>query len=102
MHLYLISDNTHTQTGLRLAGVPGTVVHTAAETEEALARAAEDPKVGLVLLTAAAAARCPQTVEQFRLTRTRPLLLEIPDRHGTDSADDALSRYVKNALGITL
>ena len=36
MKMYLISDNIDTYTGMRLAGVEGTVVHERAELKEAL------------------------------------------------------------------
>ena len=40
MKFFLISDNTDTQMGMRIAGVEGVVVHTSDEVNEALDKAA--------------------------------------------------------------
>ena len=50
MKMYLISDNVDTQTGMRLAGVEGVVVHTREELGEALEKALSDKEVGILLL----------------------------------------------------
>lgn len=44
--MYLISDNVDTQTGMRLAGVEGVVVHTREELGEALEKASRTRKWG--------------------------------------------------------
>ena len=51
MKMYLISDNIDTLTGMRLAGVPGVVVHEKNELKEALETAFADPDIGIILLT---------------------------------------------------
>ena len=48
MRFFLISDNTDTQTGMRLAGIEGVVAHTAAEVAEALNAALDQPETGIV------------------------------------------------------
>lgn len=45
MKFFVISDNTDTQTGMRLTGADGVVAHERQEVEEALARAFSDPEV---------------------------------------------------------
>ena len=51
MKMYLISDNTDTYTGMRLAGVEGVVVHEKKELQEALDKVLADKEIGIVLLT---------------------------------------------------
>ncbi len=51
MKMYLISDNIDTLTGMRLAGVEGTVVHERQELKEALDKVLADKTIGIVLLT---------------------------------------------------
>ena len=51
MKMYLISDNTDTYTGMRLAGVEGVVVHERESLYEALNTAMNDKTIGIVLLT---------------------------------------------------
>ena len=49
--MYVISDNIDTQTGMRLAGVEGVVVHEHDETVEALHRAIADGDIAIILIT---------------------------------------------------
>ena len=102
MCFYLISDNTHTQLGLRLAGIDGVVVHTADEAARALTAAAEREDVGLILVTQLLAKQFPQLWDRFKETHSRPLLLEIPDRHNEGDFGSSLNRYVRESLGIKL
>ena len=51
MKMYLISDNSDTLAGMRLAGVPGVIVHEKDELKRALESAFEDPDIGIILLT---------------------------------------------------
>ena len=81
--MYLISDNVDTYTGMRLAGVDGVVVHERGELKESLERVMKDKTVGIVLLTEKFGREFPDILDQFRLERKMPLLIEIPDRHGT-------------------
>lgn len=83
MKMYLISDNVDTYTGMRLAGVDGIVVHEQDELKQALERVLEDKSIGIVLLTEKFGREFPAIIDTFRLERKMPLLVEIPDRHGT-------------------
>ena len=55
MKMFLISDNTDTYTGMRLAGVEGVVVHGKDELQAALDRVLADKEIGIVLLTRSSA-----------------------------------------------
>ena len=79
MKMYLISDNVDTYTGMRLAGVDG-----------------------VVLLTEKFGKEFPEILDQFRLERQMPLLVEIPDRHGTGRKKDFITSYVTEAIGLKL
>ncbi len=100
MRYFLISDNSDTLTGLRLAGVEGTLCQTREETLRAIHDAAEDPDVGILLINEKLAALCPEQVSALKLTSVRPLLVEIPDRHHTGRAPDSITRYIREAIGI--
>ncbi len=45
---------------------------------------------------------CSSDLYDIKLNRRRPLIVEIPDRHGNSGAIDAISRYVEEAIGIKL
>ena len=83
MKMYLISDNVDTYTGMRLAGVDGIVIHEREELRTALEDVLADKTVGIVLLTEKLGREFPDLIDTFRLERKMPLLVEIPDRHGT-------------------
>ena len=41
-------------------------------------------------------------LDQFRLERKMPLLVEIPDRHGTGRSKDFITSYITEAIGLKL
>lgn len=102
MKFYLISDNNDTQMGMRLAGIEGTVAHSAQEVEAALDRAFADESIAAVLMTEKLVKLCGEKVYCLKLNRSRPLIVEIPDRHGNSSVSEAIDRYVGEAVGIKL
>ena len=102
MKMYLISDNVDTYTGMRLAGVDGVVVHEREELYEALQNVLRDKTVGIVLLTEKLGREFPDMIDKFRLERKMPLLVEIPDRHGTGRSKDFITAYITEAIGLKL
>ncbi len=102
MKMYLISDNVDTYTGMRLAGVDGVVVHERGELYEALQNVIKDKEVGIVLLTEKFGREFPDILDEFRLERKIPLLIEIPDRHGTGRKKDFITSYITEAIGLKL
>mgnify|MGYP000862850645 CR=1 FL=1 len=102
MKMYLISDNVDTYTGMRLAGVDGVVVHEREELYHALQNVLQDKTVGIVLLTEKFGREFPDIIDEFRLERKMPLLIEIPDRHGTGRKPDFITSYVNEAIGLKL
>jgi len=102
MKMYLISDNIDTYTGMRLAGVDGVVVHEHDELKHALDEVLQDDSIGIVLLTEKFGREFPSVIDEFRLQRTMPLLVEIPDRHGTGRKKDFITSYITEAIGLKL
>lgn len=102
MKMYLISDNVDTYTGMRLAGVDGVVVHERDELYEALQTAMTDKEIGIVLLTEKFGREFPDIIDEMKLERKMPLLVEIPDRHGTGRKKDFITSYVNEAIGLKL
>lgn len=102
MKMYLISDNVDTYTGMRLAGVDGVVVHKREELFEALQNVLTDSSIGIVLLTEKLGSEFPDIIDEIKLKRKMPLLVEIPDRHGTGRSKDFITSYVNEAIGLKL
>ena len=100
--MFLISDNVDTYTGMRLAGVDGVVVHERKELREQLEKVLQDKSIGIVLLTEKFEREFPDILDEFRLERKIPLLIEIPDRHGTGRKKDFITSYITEAIGLKL
>ncbi len=102
MRFYVISDNVDTQVGMRLAGIDGVVVHEQEEVTQALSAAMQMEDVAVILMTEHLVKLCPDLVDELKLNRARPLIVEIPDRHGNGRAKDSITRYVRDAIGIKI
>ncbi len=102
MKMFLISDNVDTYTGMRLAGVEGVVVHKEEELRAELEKVFSDKDTGIVLLTEKFGRDFPGIVNEVRMGRRLPLLVEIPDRHGTGRAKNFITDYVNQAIGLKL
>ena len=102
MKMFLISDNVDTQTGMRLTGVEGVVVHQRDELYQALQKALADKEIGIILLTEKLGREFPDILEDVRLNHRIPLLIEIPDRHGTGRKPDFITSFVNESIGLKL
>lgn len=102
MRFYLISDNVDTQVGLRLAGIEGVVVHKADEVKKVLQETMDRDDIAVVLITETLLSLCPELVYNLKLNRKRPLIVEIPDRHGNGCTKDSVTRYVREAIGVKI
>lgn len=102
MRFYVISDNVDTQVGLRLAGIEGVVVHTEAEVKQALQTAMSQEDIAVVLITETLLSLCSEMIYNVKLNHRRPLIVEIPDRHGNGRTKDSITRYVREAIGVKI
>ena len=102
MKFFLISDNIDTQMGMRIAGIEGVVAHGKEHVIDELNKAAEDEDIAVVLMTEKLVELCHDKVYDIKLNRRRPLIVEIPDRHGNSKVIDSISRYVQEAIGISI
>ena len=102
MRFYLISDNIDTMVGMRLAGIEGTVVHTQEEVQSCLTKAMDQEDIGVILMTETLVKLCHDLIYELKLNRQRPLIVEIPDRHGNGRAKDSITHYVREAIGVKI
>ena len=102
MKMYLISANVDTLTGMRLAGVDGVVVHEREELRRALETTLADKEIGIILLTEKFGREFPEIIDDVKLNHRIPLIIEIPDRHGTGRKADFITSYVNEAIGLKL
>ena len=102
MKMYLLSDNVDTIRGMRLAGVDGALVHTRGETERAFSAACADKEIGVVLVAQKLSAEFPDIFREVKLSGATPLIVDIPDRHGSGSMSGKIAEYVREAIGIKI
>ncbi|MFV0395109.1 MAG: V-type ATP synthase subunit F [Coprobacillaceae bacterium] len=102
MKFYLLSDNVDTQLGLRLVGIEGEVVHERQEFLELLEEKMKDSSIGIILLTTKLIELCPEVISEIKLRQQKPLLVEIPDRHGESKIGETIDKYVSEAVGVKL
>ena len=102
MKFYLISDNIDTKLGLRLAGIEGKVVHERQALLELLEEKMHDESIAIILLTTKLVELAPDVISELKLRQKKPLIVEIPDRHGQSKIGEAIDRYVSEAVGVKL
>lgn len=102
MRMFLISDNVDTYTGMRLAGVDGVVIHSNKHLKEQLDKAIADKSIGILLITEKLSKEYPEIISDVKLNRKLPLIVEIPDRHGTGRKPNFITSYVNEAIGLKL
>lgn len=102
MKFYLISDNIDTRLGLRLAGIEGKVVHERQALLELLEEKMHDESIAIILLTTKLVELAPDVISELKLRQKKPLIVEIPDRHGQSKIGETIDRYVSEAVGVKL
>ena len=102
MKSYLISDNMDTFVGMKMAGIESIVLNDKEEIIKKLEELKKDKEIGIIIITEKIGALIPEQVSKIKLSKERPLLVEIPDRHGSSKGSDSIVRYVKEAIGIKI
>ncbi|WP_125152800.1 V-type ATP synthase subunit F [Clostridium rectalis] len=102
MKAYLISDNIDTLVGLRVSGINGIVVHSKEEVLKNLDIILKDKDIGTIILTEKIGALIKDEIREIKLSKYFPLVVEIPDRHGSIKKDDSILRYVREAIGLKI
>ncbi len=102
MRIFCISDHLDTLTGMRLAGIKGTLVQSREEALETLAVTRKDKDIGILLITEKTAALIREELEAIQEESPLPLIIEIPDATGSQKDENYILNYVKESIGIKL
>ena len=102
MRMYLLSDNVDTLVGMRLSGVEGVVLHEENELRTKLNELLKQDDIAIIMITEKLISLIRETVNELKLNRRQPLIIEIPDRHGNGRIKDSISQYVKDGIGVSL
>ena len=102
MRMFLLSDNDDTLMGMRMSGVEGVVLHQEHEVREKLSELMQEDDIAVIMMTSTLLDPIRETVYDLKLNRTKPLIIEIPDRHGNGQTRNSISKYVKDAIGVDM
>lgn len=102
MKIFLISDNTHTIAGMRLAGIEGVLVHEKEEILKVLENMKGKGDLGIILITEILAEKVKEEIKEIKLTKNLPIIVEIPDRHGSRRPADFLTRFIRESIGLKI
>ena len=64
--------------------------------------ASQCAEIGIILLTEKFGREFPELIDEVKLHHKTPLIIEIPDRHGTGRKPDFITSYVNEAIGLKL
>ena len=87
---------------MRLAGVQGVIAQDRESLGNALNDALANPEIGIILLMESFGREFPDIIDDVKLNRRLPLIIEIPDRNGTGRSPDFITSYVGEAIGLKL
>jgi len=98
MQAFVIGDRDMV-IGFQLVGVRGVAVSSVDEARRALSKAVENMEIGIVIISEEFSTRMRDKIDELRLSRTIPLIVEIPGRLGPSKAID-VSDVVRRAIGV--
>lgn len=101
MRFFCIADED-TARGFRLAGVETKIAATAEQARTILNNVVAQHDYGIIIITENVASWIRQHVEAIRLTRDRPLIVEIPGPEGPLPGRKSLREFVQEAVGVSV
>lgn len=101
MKFFLLSDDTDTVVGLRLAGIQGKLLQTHENALEQIKKISEDKDIGMILITPGIAKQLGGSLTELK-KKNLPLITEIPDSNPQNISSDKVTDYIRNAVGIKL
>ena len=102
MKSFLISDNRDTFVGLKLAGINGIIVHDRESALNEIKRAVQSGDIGILILTEKIVDMIEDVVMEYKIKSKTPLIIEIPDRHGSMRDTNAIEEYIRNSIGVKI
>lgn len=101
MKFRLLTNDSDTLVGMRLAGIEGEKVASAEETVSALEKAISDKETGIVMINKSLASLIEKQLLEIK-KNSSTLIVEIPDKNATETDTDSITKYVADAIGIKI
>ncbi len=102
MRWYCISNDADVLTGMRLAGIEGTMAHTAAEVDAAVTHVVQDEGIAVLIVTQGCYSLCRARLDELKLSAERPLVNVVADSRGAGRISGEITRLINEAIGIRL
>lgn len=99
---YSVIGDEDTVLGFGIVGVQGRVATDAEEARRAFHELLEDKDVSIIIITERLADKIRTLVDQYLLTQSFPLIVEIPDRRGRLPGRPGIKEMVNAAIGIKI
>ena len=99
---YSVIGDEDTILGFGIVGVIGKVATNEEETRRAFNELLEDKDVSIIIITERLADKIRALVDQYLLTQSFPLIVEIPDRQGRLPGRPGIKEMVNAAIGIKI
>ncbi len=100
MKSFLISDNRDTWVGLRLVGIDGVIVKDREGALKEMKDVIKNQDIGILILTEKIVDMVRDEYLEYKLKSKTPLIIEIPDRHGSIREYNAIKNYIRDSVGI--
>ena len=101
MKLFLLSNDSDTLTGLRLAGIDGSLVATEDDLNKALESLQMRSDIAVVLITRTLSSMFPSEIDALK-RNNKLLVCEVPDMAHPTVDTDSITRYVAAAIGTSV
>ena len=101
MKMFLFSADADTLNGLRLAGVEGELITSAESFAQSAQALLQRDDIGILLVTRSLSLQYPQELLRLKKNQT-PLVTEIPDLANITTESDSITRYVRDAIGVSV
>ena len=99
---YSVIGDEDTVLGFGIVGVLGKIATNEEETRRAFHELLEDKDVSIIIITERLADKIRTLVDQYLLTQSFPLIVEIPDRQGRLPGRSGIKEMVNAAIGIKI
>jgi len=99
---YAIIGDEDAIIGFGILGVPGKIASNTQEAQRAFEAILEDKDTGIIIITERVADMMRPLINKYLLTIGFPLVVEIPDRNGTQADRPKIKEMVNAAIGIKL
>ena len=100
MGIYVIGDED-TVLGFRLVGGKGVVVNSADQARDEFEKAVGNSDVQLLFVTHKWAQTMADRLNRIKMTRTRPVVMDIPDASG-QVPESSVRDLVSRAIGVSM